>query len=122
MIRVFIADTIYTERSALRLILQYLDFEIAGEADNWPTTLAELPISRSNLLLVDWELLSSAPGTALEELRRTCPKALIIILISRLEARQQAAFSVGADVFISKNEMPERVIEQLRAAAQKIRD
>lgn len=122
MIRVFIADTIYTERSALRLILQYLDFEIAGEAGNWPTTLAELPISRSNLLLVDWELLSSAPGTALEELRRTCPKALIIILISRLEARQHADFSVGADVFISKNEMPERVVEQLRAAAQKIRD
>ena len=57
---------------------------------------------------------------ALGELRRVCLKTLIIILISHLDVRQQAALSVGADVFISKGEMPERVAQHLRAAAAKI--
>jgi DNA-binding NarL/FixJ family response regulator len=121
MIRVYLADAMLKERSALRLMLLDLNMEIAGEADDWSTTLAETPICRTDMLVADWELLPGASNAALDELRRACPKALIIILISRLEARQQAALSVGADVFISKSEMPERVAEHLRAAAAKIR-
>jgi len=120
MIRVYIADAMLVERSALRLVLLDLNMEIAGEAGNWSTTLAETPICRTDMLMVDWELLPAAPSAALNELRRACPKALVIILISRLEARQQAALSTGADVFISKGELPERVVERLRAAATKV--
>jgi hypothetical protein len=39
------------------------------------------------------------------------------VLISHLDARQQAALSVGADAFISKSEMPDRVAERLRTVA-----
>jgi DNA-binding NarL/FixJ family response regulator len=46
-----------------------------------------------------------------------CPTAIVIVLISHLDARQQAALSAGADAFISKSEMPERVAERLWAAA-----
>ena len=111
-----------TERSALRVLLLDMNMEIAGEANNWLTTLAEAPICRADMLVVDWELLPAASSAALDELRRACPKALVIILISHLGARQQAALSVGADMFISKSEMPERVAEYLRAAAAKIRN
>jgi DNA-binding NarL/FixJ family response regulator len=45
---------------------------------------------------------------------------LVIILISHLDAYQQAAVSAGADVFISKSEMPERLAERLRIAAASI--
>ena len=121
MIRVYIADAISTERSALRLMLLDLNMEIAGEAGNWSTTLAEVPIRHIDILVTEWELLPSMPGAALDELRKACPQVLLIILISHLEARQQAALSVGADVFISKGEVPERVVEHLRAAAAKIR-
>jgi DNA-binding NarL/FixJ family response regulator len=69
------------------------------------------------MLLVDWDLLHSAPVEALGELRKICPAALVIVLISHLDARQQAALSAGADAFISKDEMPERVAERLRNAA-----
>lgn len=65
-------------------------------------------------------LLPKPSSIALDELRRACPKTLIIILISRLEARQQAALSSNADAFISKSELPERVSEHLLAAAAKI--
>jgi DNA-binding NarL/FixJ family response regulator len=72
------------------------------------------------MFLVDWDLLPASPNSALEALRKACPGALVIVLISHLDARQQAALSAGADAFISKNEMPERVAERLRLAAEGI--
>lgn len=121
MTRVYIADTLTEERSALRLMLLDLNMEIAGEAADWATTLAQAPVSRTDMLLVDRDLLPSiSPGIALDELRRICPAALVIILISHLDARQQAALSSGADAFISKVESPERVAELLRSVAANI--
>ena len=117
MTRAYLADAKPEERSALRLLLLDLKMELAGEAADWLTTLAQVPISRIDILLVEWELLPSAPGAALAELRRACPAALVIVLISHLDARLQAALSVGADAFISKGETPERVAERLRAVA-----
>jgi len=121
MIRVYIADARLVERSALRLMLLDLNMEIAGEAGDWSTALAETPTSRTDMLMVDWELLPAAPSTALAELRKACLNELIILLlISPLEVRQQAAHSIGADVFISKADLPERVAELLRTAATKV--
>jgi DNA-binding NarL/FixJ family response regulator len=117
MTRVYLADAKPEERSALRLLLQDLKREVVGEAADWSTTLAQAPVSRTDMLLVDWDLLPSAPSTALDKLRKACPAALAIVLISHLDARQQAALSAGADAFISKGETPERVAERLRAVA-----
>jgi DNA-binding NarL/FixJ family response regulator len=120
MTRVYLADALTDERAALRLILLDLNMEIAGEAADWETALAQAPISRTDILLVDWALLPNAPGAALEELRGACPAALVIVLISHLDARQQAALSAGADAFISKGETPERVAEHLRTLAANV--
>jgi len=120
MTRVYLADAKPEERSALRLLLIDLKMEIVGEAADWSTALAQAPIGRVDMLLVDWDLLPSAPTAALEELRAACPAALVIVLISHLDARQQAALSAGADAFISKGETPERVAERLRLAAASI--
>jgi len=122
MTRVYVADALTEERSALRLVLLDLNMEVVGEAADWTTTLAQAPVSRTDMLLIDWGLLPrSAPSAALDELRKACPAALVIILISHLDARQQAALSAGADAFISKGETPERVSERLRAVAASVR-
>lgn len=120
MTRIYLADAKSAERSALRLLLLDMKMEVAGEATDWATTLAQVPVSRTDILLVDWDLLPSAPGAALDELRKACPAALVVVLISHLDARQQAALSAGADAFISKGETPERVAEHLRAAAASV--
>ncbi len=117
MTRVYLADAKPEERSALRLLILDLKMEIVGEAADWLTMLAQVPVRRADILLVDWDLLPSEPSTALGELRKACPAALVIVLISHLDARQQAALSVGADAFISKGEAPERVAERLRIVA-----
>jgi two-component system NarL family response regulator len=99
-----------------------LNMEVVGEAADWVTALAQAPVSRTDMLLIDSGLLPrTTPSAALNELRTACPAALVIILISHLDARQQAALSSGADAFISKGETPERVAERLRTVAASIR-
>jgi len=122
MTRVYLADALTEERSALRLMLLDLNLEVVGEAADWATALAQAPISRTDILLIDWDLLpGTSPTMALDQLRRACPAALVIVLISHLDARQQAALSSGADAFISKGETPERVAERLRSVAASVR-
>jgi len=120
MIRAYIADARPEERSALRLLLLDLKMEVVGQAADWSTLLAQVPICRIDILLVDWDLFPSEPSAAVKELRKVCPAALVIVLISHLDARHQAALSAGADAFISKGEMPDRVAERLRAVAASI--
>ena len=120
MTRVFLADAKSEERSALRLLLLDMKMEVVGEAADWSTTLAQAPVSRTDMLLVEWDLLPSEPNMALDELRKACPATLVVVLISHLDAREQAALSAGADAFISKGETPERVAERLRIVAASI--
>lgn len=115
MTRVYLADSRPEERSALRLLLLDMKMEVVGEAADWLTTLANAPATLLDMLLVDWDLLPISPAIAINELRKLCPAALVIILISHMDARQQAALSVGADAFISKGETPERVADRIRA-------
>jgi DNA-binding NarL/FixJ family response regulator len=126
MKRVYLADAQTEERGALRLMLLDLNLQVVGEAADWPTALAQAPATRPDMVVVDWDLVAKGSGAthstplagqALAELRLACPTAVVIVLISHLDARQQAAFSAGADAFISKSEMPDRVAERLRAAA-----
>ena len=122
MTRVYVADALTEERSSLRLMLLDLNMELAGEAADWTTALAQAPVSFTDMLLIDWGLLPRIrPSLALDEIRRACPATLVIVLISHLDARQQAALSAGADAFISKGETPERVAERLRSVAASVR-
>ena len=120
MTRVYIADARLEERSALRRLLIDVEMEVVGESDNWLTTLAQAPVRNTDMLLVDWDLLPASPNEAVGELRKACPAALVVVLISHLDARRQAALSAGADAFISKDETPDRVAERLRAVASGI--
>ncbi len=118
MTRVYVADAKLEERAALRLLLLDLKMEVVGEAADWFTTLINAPVTRLDMLLIDWDLLPvNQSAQALAELRRACPSAIVVVLISHMSAQQQAAFSAGADAFISKGETPQRLAERLRAAA-----
>jgi DNA-binding NarL/FixJ family response regulator len=122
MTRVFLADAQPDERKALRIMLRDLKMDIVGETADWPATLAKAPKTGLDMLLVDWGMLPTSMGVkALADLRLACPVAIVVVLISHLDARHQAALSAGADVFISKGETPERVAERLQSAAESIR-
>ncbi len=119
MTRVFLAISQPEVCSALRLLLLDLNMQVVGHAADWSTALTEASGTQPDMLLVDWDLIPT--DTSLLELRQTCPATVVIVLISPLDARQQAARSAGADSFISKGETPDRVAERLRAAAEGVR-
>ena len=122
MTRVFLADAQPDERKALHMMLRDLKMEIVGETADWSTTLAKAPSTGLDMMLVDWGMLPTGLGEkALADLRLACPVAIVVVLISHLDARHQAALSAGADVFISKGDAPERVAERLQSAAESIR-
>lgn len=120
MKRVYLADAHPDERQIFRIILKDLDMQVVGEADDWPTVLTQAPATDPDMLMVDWGLVASGSGAELTELRRACPAALVIVLVSPLEAREQAALSAGADAFISKGETSDRVVKRLRDAVASI--
>ncbi len=120
MTTVLLAAPQFDARAAMRLLLLDLDMAVVGEAADWPTALALAPQSRADMLLVDWEMIPLDSGNTLSQLRAVCPDAVVIVLLSQLDAREQAALSAGADAFISKGEMPDRVAERLRAVADRI--
>jgi DNA-binding NarL/FixJ family response regulator len=120
--RVFLADAQLDERKALRVMLQDLNMKVVGEAADWATTMAIAPTSLLEMLVVDWNLLPFELGVqALAVLRLACPNAIVVVLISHFDSRQQAALSAGADAFISKSETPERVAERLKIVAESVR-
>jgi len=116
MTRVFIADSQLEVRSAFRLLLLDLNMQVVGDAADWPTALTQVAGTQPDMLVVDWEMIPT--DSSLLEMRATCPAAVVIVLVSHLDARQQAARSAGADSFISKGETPDRVAERLRDAAK----
>jgi DNA-binding NarL/FixJ family response regulator len=118
MIRVFLADSHADTRSALRLMLLDLNMQVVGEAADWQMAMTQASTTQPDMLLVDWDLIPS--DSSLPALRETCPGAVVIVLVSHLDARQQAALSAGADSFISIGEMPDRVAERLRNAADRV--
>jgi DNA-binding NarL/FixJ family response regulator len=118
MPRVYLADPLLDERSALRLVLLDLEMAVVGEAADWPATLANAPATRPEMLLISRDLLPLDLGAqALTKLREACLGKIVIVLISKLSARQQAVLSVGEDAFVSKSDAPERVALHLRLAA-----
>ena len=120
MKRAFLADAQPDERIALRLVMKDLNMLVVGEAADWLTTLSLAPDTRPDLVVVDWDLVADESGAALPELREACPSAVVIVLISHLDPRHQAALSAGADSFISKGETSEQVAERLRDAVASI--
>ena len=120
MNRVFLADSQSDERFAFRLLLQDLNMQVVGEASDWATTLSLAPSTNPDMLMVDWELVVNGTDANLAKLRLACPTAVVIVLISHLSAREQAALSAGADAFISKDETSEWVADRLREAVASI--
>lgn len=114
--QVFVSETELQVRSALRLMLADLHMQVVGEAADWAATLAQAPATHADMMLVHWGLLPEAAGPALAELRLACPGIRVVVLSGQTGART-AALKAGADAFISKGEAPDRVADQLRAAA-----
>ncbi len=124
-LRILIADDQPQVRSALRLLIenQEDDWDIAGEAADYPDLLTAVEKQPADLILLDWEL----PGLLERQQQNSCTiaeqitrlragRAIVIVAISGYgEARQQAG-AAGADAFVSKTDPPDRFLAVLKNA------
>ena len=120
--RVFLANAEAEVRAALRLVFsQERDVCVAGEAQGTHGLLERIQAARPDLVFLDWEL----PGPPVADLipaLRAAPGGAsgqpgVIVLSLRPEA-EAAALNAGADVFFSKADPPERLLEALRTLVE----
>ncbi len=108
--RILLADHRPKVRFALRVLLtQRPGLEIAAEAVDAEDLLVQIESVCPDLVLLDWKLPGLPVTGLLLALRKTCPKACVIILSGRPEVRR-AALDAGADAFVSKVDPPERLL------------
>jgi two-component system invasion response regulator UvrY len=107
---ILIADNRPKVRFALRVLLERQPkIESVQEAVHAEDLLSRMEEACPDLVLIGWELPGLASVGSLSALRSVCPGASLIVLSGRPEARQ-AALSAGADAFVSKTDLPERLL------------
>ena len=115
-IRTLVADD---SRTALLSVCRYLefegDFEIVATATDGLQLLNKAERYRPDLVLVDLSMPMINGLEATIELRKAFPKLRIIIFteLSGL-ALQDQCLRCGADGFVEKSQMPEKLMEQVR--------
>jgi DNA-binding NarL/FixJ family response regulator len=115
-IRVLVADDSPT---ALRSVCRYLEysseFEIVGTARDGQHVLDQASRFRPDLVLTDLSMPQMNGFEAALELRRSFPKMHVLIYseLSGLSLREECLRS-GADGFVEKSQMPEKLIEEVR--------
>ena len=112
--RILVADDQSGVRSALHLLLeQELGLSIVEEVVEADRLLAQIEMTRPDVVLLDWELPGLQGSDVVPSLRTVCPHVSVIALSGLPEARQ-AALSADVDAFVSKGDPPERLLETVK--------
>lgn len=111
--RVLVADSDPRVRTALIMLLKCEpELAVVGESTNASSLLAQVKELEPDLVLLDWEFPGSSITELLERLREV-DKACKIIVMSRRPESEQAALTVGADVFVSKTDPADSLLDAL---------
>jgi len=109
-------------RSALWLLLrQHQALSVVGEAGDIAQALSLIAMRKPDVLIMDWDLLreNDKQSTILDQMRGICPGLHVIALSLRPEARI-SALDEGADLFVHKGDMPDRLLGVLETLEQAI--
>ena len=110
LMQVFLADNQPQVRFGLSVLLERQPgINIVGEAANAQDLLAQSATACPDLILLDWTLPKMQAEDLLSRLREVCPNVVVIALSGRPEARQ-AALDAGANDFVGKYELPEKLL------------
>ena len=115
-IRVVVGDD---SRTALLSLCGYLEFEgqfeIVGTASDGLHVIQQAETFRPDLVLTDLCMPRMTGLEATKELRRSFPELRILIITELTAPSLQAeCLRSGADGFVEKNRMPEKLMEEVR--------
>ena len=115
-IRVVVADD---SRTALQAVCAYLDFEgqfeIVGTANDGLGVMHQVESLCPDLVLTDLSMPGMTGLEAAMQLRKSVPGVRILIF-TELNGRllREECLQVGADGFVEKSQMPEKLMEEVR--------
>jgi DNA-binding NarL/FixJ family response regulator len=89
---------------------------VVGEATDLPGLRSQVARHLPDLILVDWELPDLQPTQFLQQLHEQYPALNVVALSSHPEA-QVSALAAGVDAFVSKGDVPERLLLTLHRLA-----
>ena len=111
--RVLLAEGQPRVRSALRLLLEQTPaIDVVDETAKSDEVLAKVEECSPDIVLIDWELPGLRAADLIPELHTLHSELLIVVLSSRPESRG-AALAAGSNAFISKGDMPERLLDTI---------
>ncbi|MHB8170467.1 MAG: response regulator [Thermincolia bacterium] len=117
MPRVLIVDDAAFMRMMIKDILSKNGFTIVGEAENGVQAIEKFKETRPDLTTMDITMPEMDGITAVKEIRKIAPKAVIIMCSAMgQQAMVIDAIQAGAKDFIVKPFQPDRVIEAVRKA------
>jgi DNA-binding NarL/FixJ family response regulator len=119
MTQVYIADAQVMERYAFRLLLKELRMEVTGEAGDWATALAEVPVKHPEVVIVEWDILPRHSAADLAKLREVSSRTLVIILaFNYLNPAKRVELSPLVNIFMSKLDSPQKTSQLIQTAAE----
>ena len=116
--RLFIADGDSLVRLSLQMYLQQEPgLYVTGMASEAEGLSAQIAASRPDVLLLDSHLPGASMQGLLSDIRGLESPPKIVVLSIKPEDKE-AAFTAGADAFISKNSLPEEMLEVVRTVRE----
>lgn len=133
--RILVADSHITVRSALRRLLQEeLELQLVGEVTRAKDLLEQTQLAEPDVVLFEWGLLDrnltrddDAPGATLRARRmalyqlHALPCHPNLVALSAWPEAQQAALLAGADAFVNIGNPPAQLLATLRAVTSRRR-
>ena len=113
--RILLADAGSSARFALCALLeQHTGWHVVGEVSSAEQLPGQVEATMPEVVLLDWNLPELNTNETISSLNEQFPELSIIVLSGRPETKSQAC-AAGANVFVSKADPPDRLIEAIAA-------
>jgi DNA-binding NarL/FixJ family response regulator len=118
VLRIFIADADQDVRVSLQMLLdREPGMRVVGIAIRSNGLVGQVGAAQPDVLLLDWQLVSSAPTEYIKNLHSIETQPHIFVLHVDPETRGEAE-TAGADGFVSKDNPPDQLLTILRKLKQ----
>lgn len=112
-VRILLADDQPEVRSALRLLLEQAStWVVVGEASDAEELFKSIRKDCPDVVFLDWELPNFYGAEHVAGIREICSEVKVVALSSQFESRN-GALECNVDVFVSKGDPPEKVLDKL---------
>src|SRR5512139_716736 len=119
LLNILIGDAQPMIRHGLGLLFeQQPGWRVVGEAEDAQALLDYIRLGCPDLVVLDWELPGMPAMELLAAIRKSCSHLWVIFMSSKDELGE-TALKAGADVFASKGEPPQKLLDLIQELVEK---